>query len=136
MTKVRLADILAYDSTWLQLRMDKLGVGDSELYRNMQERGYTGGSRTSVFSWRTGKAQIPAESFPILCLALGYDREDMARMTIDYVSDTMPTLRPFMTMPSVPELGEYERNLIKAGLADRKARLLAELEAISELENS
>ena len=135
MTKVRLTSILAYNHTWLQFRMDKLGVGDSELYRNMQERGY-GGSRASVFAWRTNKTQIPVEAFPILCLALGYDCEDMARMTIDYVSDVMPTLRMFMTMPSVPELGEYERDLIKTGLADRKARLMAELEELEKLEKA
>jgi hypothetical protein len=136
MARFRLAGDGVYDSKWLQTRMDALEIGDSELYRRMQDRGYRGGSRTSVFTWRTGKSQIAPDAFPLLCLALGYSTEDMARMTIDYVSDAMPTLRPFLAMPTMPELGEFEKDMLKIGLADRKARLMAELMELEKLESA
>jgi hypothetical protein len=60
----------------------------------------------------------------------------MARMTVDHVADTMPFLEPFVSMPTVPELGELEKQMLKAGLAQRKARLMAELQEIQELETA
>ena len=133
--RARLSGDSIYDTNWLQKRMDQLGLGDTEVFRRMQDRGYGGSARTVVTGWRTGKSQIAPDTFPVLCLALDYDRESMARMTLDYLSDTMPLLQAFVAMPSAQELEELERDMQKIGLAQRKARLMAELEELEKLEN-
>lgn len=132
--RFRLSGDSVYDGSWLNARMEKLALGDTEVFRRLQDRGYQGQARTVVTNWRNGKQVINPEIFPLLCLALEYDREDMARMTVDHVSDTLPFLEPFISMPSMPALEELERDMLKIGLAQRKARLMAELQELERLE--
>lgn len=134
--RTRLSGNSVYDGVWLQKRMDALGIGDTEVFRRMQDRGYTGVARTNVNAWRTGRTAIALESFPLLCLALDYDLEGMARMTVDHLADTMPLLTPFASMPSPEQLTEFERNMVKIGVAHRKARLLAELQELEKMETA
>lgn len=134
--RFRLSDGSVYDGKWLNERMEKLGLGDTEVFRRMQDRGFQNQARTVVTNWRTGKQVIAPDVFPLLCLALEYDREHMARMTVDHASDVMPFLQPFLTMPSVPALAELEREMLNIGVAQRKARLLAELQELEKLESA
>lgn len=134
--RFRLSGDSVYDGAWLNARMEKLELGDTEVFRRLQDRGYQGQARTVVTNWRNGKQVIAPEVFPLLCLALDYDREDMARMTVDHASDTMPMLQPFLSMPTPQHLEELERDMMKIGLAQRKARLLAELQELEKLESA
>ncbi|GJD67033.1 hypothetical protein [Methylobacterium frigidaeris] len=131
-------------SEWLTHYMDadpekgRPKISDAELLRRIQDLGYGGGSRGTVLKWRRGEKMIPPEDFPKICLALGFEPDDVEWMTCEVLREAFPEIKYFIRDPlkernsRALQTLKFHEELRKLGRSLKKANLERQLSEIEE----